>query len=122
MDRAAVAAAELMPLLARLDDAHDEADRIRRAAETRAVRLRDGGDRAAAALVDRARESVEIVAAQAMTEALAQAREREPEPGSDADISGRVQARLPDYVDRVVATAREIIAELGAAGFETTGR
>lgn len=99
-----------MPLLARLDDAHDEADRIRRAAETRAVRLRDEGDIAAAALVDWARESAETVAAQAMAEALAQAREHEPDPGSDADIPGRVQVRLPEYVDRVVAAAREIIA------------
>lgn len=111
-----------MPLLVRLDDAHDEADRIRRAAEARAVRLRDEGDSTAAALVDRARESMETVAAQAMTKALAQARERAPDPGPDADIPGRVQARLPEYVDRVVAVAREIIAELGATGFETTGR
>lgn len=115
-DRSAAAAAELMPVLVRLDDAHREAERIRATALEQAERLRRDGREAAAALLEHARENVETVAAQAATAVLAAAQTEVPaEPPGGPRLPRRAEERLPAYIDRVVTTARELVGEVGAS-------
>ncbi|MCX4092450.1 hypothetical protein [Nocardia sp. alder85J] len=115
MDRAAAAAAELMPLLARLDDDQQRADGVRRAGLDRAEQIRRDGSAAAAAVRARAAENAESVAAQAEAEVLGSAATPGEGAAPDtAEIARRAAERLPGEVERVVAVARELIAQLCA--------
>ncbi|WP_146097438.1 hypothetical protein [Nocardia nova] len=119
MDRARVAADELRPILVLLDPVENEAQRIRRDADTRAAQRRRDGDLRADRMVAGARDSVETVAVQEMSRCLADA----VDAGDDAELVARrtdehVAQRLPGYVDRVVQAARTLIAEWGGRDFE----
>jgi hypothetical protein len=113
-----------MPLLERLDPAQDEADRLRTEARDQAAQLRLAGSSQAAAVVEQARENVEAVAAQAASATIAAARcERQAaEPDAAAEVTRRADERLPAYVDRVIAVARDLIAELSAPANEAVPR
>ncbi|MGW5520223.1 hypothetical protein [Nocardia africana] len=122
-DRARGAAEELQPLLMLLDPVEDEAARIRRIAQAHAAQLRRDGDRQSEQAVANARASMESVAEQAMSSALAETFE---EVG-DADrvvrqLEANVAQRLPEYVDRAVRTAHTIVAELGGPDTKATPR
>jgi hypothetical protein len=119
VDRSATAAAELTPLLSRLDATREEADRIRTAAHEQAAQLRRDGSAESAALVERARENVETVAAQAAAQELSAARIADPASDAATEVAQRVAERLPTYTERVVAAARELLAELCAPDSET---
>jgi hypothetical protein len=108
VDRAAEAAAELAPVLARLAGVQAECGRLREQARRDAEELRQRAREQAAALVAAARER----AAGERAEAAARAR-----AGADAESARQVaeaerqatalrelaERRLPDYVARVVA-------------------
>ncbi|WP_225728964.1 MULTISPECIES: hypothetical protein [unclassified Nocardia] len=111
-DRPAEAAAELLPVLALLDDAQDRADRIRRDAIALAAQLRGEAAAEARAIVERAREQVEFVAQQATDRLLAA---NPPTDTAPTAIELRAEDRLPAYVARVTARAHQLIAELCTA-------
>ncbi|WP_019926519.1 hypothetical protein [Nocardia sp. BMG111209] len=115
VDRAAAAAAELMPLLARLDDDQQRADQIRRAALDRADRIRRDGSATAATVRAQATENAESVAAQTEQMVIGSAAPTAGDGAPDtAEIARQAAQRLPDEVERVVAAARELIAQLCA--------
>lgn len=110
-DRVSDAAAELVPLLELLDDAQDEAARIRSAAATRAEEVRRTARRQADAIVARARAETERVRA----ESEAGARSRAAAARSDLrdrtaaeveELQTRVAERMPGHVNKVVTAAR----------------
>jgi hypothetical protein len=114
VDRAAAAAAELMPLLVLLDDVQDEAEQLRRAAGTRAATMLRAGELEAVEIVSRAREGAEAVAAQAASRTVAAAGDDRlggASPAAD-DIRTRAAQRMPAYVDRAVACAHDLVEEL----------
>jgi hypothetical protein len=116
VDRAAAAAAELIPVLERLDAAQDEADRRRAAAQDEAARVTHAGTRAAAALLQQARDNAETVAAQAASTAMRAASRDGPDedPETPAQVLRSAAQRQPADVERVVAAARDLIAGLTA--------
>lgn len=128
VDRAAAAAAELMPLLERLDSVQDEAGRLEATAREQAAQIRRAGSEEAAALVRCARDAAETTAAQAASSESADdaATGREDDLPDDGDtaaeVSRRAGERLPEYVDQVVAGMRELIADLCAPASGTARR
>ena len=111
-DRAAQAAAELGPLLARLDAVQREAQRIRVEAEAEAERIRRRAAQdatrhvaAARALAEewRRRAAAEVVLETVNGTAAAQAAGVEA-----AEVRGRATERLPRYVDRVTALVLDL--------------
>ena len=113
-DRVSDAAAELVPLLELLDDAQDEAARIRREGAAHADEVRNAARRQADSTVARARAETERVRA----DAEATARSRAAATRNDvrartaadiAELQMRADARMPAYVDKVVAEARELL-------------
>lgn len=118
VDRAATTAAELLPLLDRLDAVQDEADRLRTNAREEAAHLRRAGTRAAAALVQQARDDTETIAAQAFANKITAA--AADTAGADAEAATEMAPRgTPSQdadVQRVVAAARDLIAGLRAPG------
>lgn len=110
-DRVGDAAAELVPLLQLLDDAQDEAARIRSDAAERADEVRVTARREADAIVARARAETERVRA----EAEAATRSRAAAARSDLrartateieELQARVAERMPGHVDKVLTAAR----------------
>lgn len=131
IDRAAAAAAELMPLLERLDTAQDEVQRLRAAAREQAAQVRLAGGDEAAAVIRHARDHAETVATQLVSDDSAAGADRGtasggegPADGRDAaaELTRRAEERLPDYVDQVVAGGRGILADLCAPVTESTPR
>ena len=123
IDRAAAAAAELMPLLERLDLAQDEAQRLRAAAREQAAQVRLAGRDESATLVQRVREHAETVAAQIVSDDSMAGVDLGTTSGAEGPGDGRDVARvltrrseerLPEYVDQVVAVVREMLAGLCA--------
>jgi vacuolar-type H+-ATPase subunit E/Vma4 len=111
-DRGADAAAELIPLLALLDDSQDEASRIRSEAAARADEIRSSAGELAAAIVARARRDAGRVAAESeanacRTAGAAQADMRARTATEIERLRSRIAQQMPDYVDKVVAAVRQ---------------
>jgi hypothetical protein len=120
-DRIADTAAELEPLFLILDDVAAKAARIRRGAAEQAEVIRQDAGRRAADIVAEAWARAET----ARAEAAAQARAATvtEDIGTDAarraeldDLQARVAARMPDYVEKVVVTARALLEEFCGPG------
>ncbi|HUO41200.1 MAG TPA: hypothetical protein VMU34_26675 [Mycobacterium sp.] len=117
-NRSVDAAAELTAVLVLLDDAQQEALRIREAGAERAEEIRRDADRKAAEIIANARREADTVRLEAGMQAL-----REAEAAADdmrastvAEITRlRAQAgeRLPNYVDVVASRARQWLDGLG---------
>ncbi len=124
VDRAAAAAAELMPVLTRLDAVQDDAETVRREARARAAELREAARTEAEADLARAREDTEVVAAQAASRAIGEAGSGDGKaPADPADeVEQRVAARLSGCVDRVRGQARELLEVLCAADSDEARR
>jgi vacuolar-type H+-ATPase subunit E/Vma4 len=124
-DRSADATAELTAVLALLDDAQEEATRIRQAAIERSQEVRRAAHRQAAELVAEARNNAESVRAQAEADALreAGADEGAMRHQTDAEIARlrqRADERLADDVDTLAAKARQWLdAVAGSASGES---
>ncbi len=112
VDRDADAVAELMPVLALLDDVQAEAERIRADAATSGLRLRHDGAERARKIDEEAIARIDAVEA----DAYAQARMRAvaiPDAAAVVDeLRARAAERIPGYVDRVVLRAHALLAEL----------
>jgi hypothetical protein len=115
-DRTADTAAELAQLFLILDDVAAEAARIRRGAVEQADVIRLDAGRQAAEIVADARAQAE--AARAEAAARSRALTVTLDAGVNAqrrraldDLQARTAARMPDYVDRVVLTARALLEE-----------
>ena len=111
-DRSAEAAAELTPLLALLDDTQDEVERIRSAAAERADEILRAAHRQTDQIAAQARADAESVRAQAGAEArdgaVAVWSKMEAETATEIEcLQARVGDRMPYYVDKVAAAARE---------------
>ncbi|MGW5382493.1 hypothetical protein [Nocardia sp. NPDC003963] len=122
VDRSAAAAAELMPVLARLDPVQDEAERLRAAALDQAADIRRAGRDDAAAVVRRARENTQRVAARAESVAMRSQAGAFPDVLDAATEAGVVVDRLPPYVEQVVSAARDLIAGMCAPPDEAAVR
>lgn len=111
-DRVAEVAAELEPVLALLADAVQEADRVRAEGRAEAERRRQRSAEQAGALVASAHRQAQAARSDA---ALQAARDVEAEAATTlaeaeraaAAVRQRAAERLPRYVDRAVAMARE---------------
>jgi len=117
-DRSADAAAELTAVLVLLDDAQQEASRIRRAAAERAEEIRRDADRQAAEIIAGARRGADTVRLQSEAEAVreAEAATDDMRASTEAEITrlrARDRDRLPHYVDVVASQARQWLDELG---------
>ena len=113
VDRAAERAAELEPVLALLDPTTAECEWLRTHAAAEADQIREQARTRAAHLIATARER----AAGVRAEAAARTRRHGDEQAAGATaeaarqaqaIRSRADARMPDYVARVVALARYI--------------
>lgn len=112
-DRAARAAAELGPLLARLDPAQREAQRIRVEAEAEAERIRRRAAQEATGQVAAARALAEEWRRRAAAEAALEtvngtAVARQAADAEAAEVHARATERLPRYVDRVTALVLDL--------------
>ncbi|MGY2063099.1 hypothetical protein ACW9HQ_50115 [Nocardia gipuzkoensis] len=116
-DRATDAAMELTPVLTRLDEVQDRADTMRTEALERAARIRHDSETVAAEIV--ARAHAKTLAVQPI---VAESVELPAEPDDDPELARHIEQRLPDYVDRVVSIAREILGELHTAPKELADR
>ncbi|MEV6097084.1 hypothetical protein [Nocardia sp. NPDC051981] len=116
-DRAAEAAAELTPLLRRLDTVQDAADRLRAEAQHQAERIRADGLAEARSIVETASTATESVSDATMAAALARTAADSPDDATVAIAALRARAdeRLPGYVQRVVARARADLDVLSAS-------
>ncbi len=108
-DRVAELSAELAPVLSRLDDAREQADEIRAAAERDAQAIRaDATEQAGARIADadrRVQEERAAAAARASRRAADDAaRILERAADEAAMIRARGRERIPALVDRIVAT------------------
>ncbi len=115
-DRAAEAAAELTPLLALLDPAQEEAKEIRAAGRAQAEQVRRDAQAQAQAQLATARATAATVQAQAAAEVADRANAAQVSGRSAArEEAQRVRehatARMPAYVDRVVAAVVSALAE-----------
>lgn len=113
-DRSAATAAELAAVFAQLADTEREADRLRAEGLAEAERLRRAAAQRSAALVAEAHQRAEAERAAAAAARQRTALEEEQRILAAATAEGqRVRAvseqRLPEYVDRVVATARSLL-------------
>jgi hypothetical protein len=111
VDRVAEASAELEPVIARLGEAQQEADRLRADAQVEAERRRQQAAEQGRALVAAARRQAEAERADATLRAArhgeAQAAAMRTAAEHEADeVRRRSAARLPIFVDRVVADVR----------------
>ncbi len=117
-DREAEVSAELEPVLARLTDAEQEAERLRAGAGDEAARrVRDAADRAqadlAAARLDADAERADA-AARVRSRADAELAAVLEEARNEADRTTRRAAeRMPEYVDRVIAALRSDVLGAG---------
>jgi vacuolar-type H+-ATPase subunit E/Vma4 len=116
-DRSADAAAELTSVLILLDDAQDEASRIRGNAADRAEEIRRAAQRQATKIVAEAGRRADEVRMQAEADRLrsAAAATEDMRARTDAEITGmqaRAGERLPCYVDAVAAQARQWLDEI----------
>ena len=113
-DRSAAVAAELAVVFAQLDDTEREADRVRAAGLAEAERVRQAAAQRSAAVVADAHQRAEAERAAAGADRQRTALEEDQRILAAATAEGqRVRAvseqRLPEYVDRVVATARGLL-------------
>jgi cell division septum initiation protein DivIVA len=111
-DRSADAAAELTPLLLLLDDVQDEATRIRADATIRADEIRRAARRDAERIIAQARQDAASVQAEAeaaaRSDAAAARAQMQAQNTAEIDrLRARATERMPRYVDKVVALARE---------------
>lgn len=125
-DRVADVAAELAPMLELLDEVQAEAERIRRDGVEQAARLRYDGEEQAAAMVERARTRGKIIEAEAFARAHAEFAAQQADFDSEhameiERLRARIAARMPEFVDRVLAQAQILIAELSGP-VESSGR
>ncbi|MBF6299016.1 hypothetical protein IU459_15900 [Nocardia amamiensis] len=110
-DRAHDIAGELEPVLALLDHTQAHAERIRADAVDRARERRDDARRRSEEIIAAARDSVESIRVDALTHARmeAAAERADQAEAASAEIEqmrARVSARLPGYVERVLAEVR----------------
>ena len=120
-DRAADTDAELAPVFVILEDVAAKAARIRRGAVEQAEVIRQDAGRRAAEIVAEARAQAE--AARAEAAAQARAATLTEDVGTNVarraevdDLQARVAARMPDYVEKVVLTARAVLEEFCGPG------
>lgn len=109
-DRVAETSAELAPVLALLDEAADQAERIRAGGRHRAERLRRQARQDAEAVVADAVARAEAVRADAAAHARAAAeaecrRVAQAAQEGAARVRSRARQRMPRYVERAVALA-----------------
>ncbi len=107
-DRAAEAAAELEPLLRLLDPAQEEARRLRDSGVREAGDVRRRAEDEAEQRASAARAAAAAVRAQAAADVVRRAADHEAEVRGAAEREARLvrevaAARMPEYVDRVVA-------------------
>ncbi len=110
-DRSADAAAELTEVLALLDDAQEEAARIRQAATHRAQQIRRAAQRRSAELVAKGRHDAERVRSQSEADALREAdvdkdNMRSETKAEIARLRRQADKRLAQDADTVAAAAR----------------
>ncbi|MEV4129565.1 hypothetical protein [Nocardia sp. NPDC049707] len=119
VDRGADVAAELLPVLAVLDDVQAEAERIRADAAASGLRIRQDGAERARKIDEEARARIDAVEA----DAYAQARMRAVPDDAAAvnELRARAAERIPGYVDRVVLRAHALLAELTEGTTPTPG-
>src|SRR5690349_2306976 len=113
-DRVAELSAELDPLLARLDEACAEADRVRTAAAEEAQRRRHRAEEQARAEVAAARSAADAERADAAARVRRHAEEERERLLAEAEreasrISHRAAGRMPEYVERVLAETRATV-------------
>lgn len=113
-DRSAELAAELEPVLARLDDVQAEAGRLRAEARHDAERMTQEAGARAAGVVAAARLGADAERADAAARMSEQAREEAATVLADAertaeDVRRHAEARLPEYRDVVLAAVRDAL-------------
>ncbi len=126
-DRIADTDAELAPVFVILDDVAAQAARIRRVAAEQAEVIRQDAGQRAPEIVAEARAHAETARAEAAAQAGAATLIEDV--GTDAahraeldDLQARVAARMPDYVEKVVVTARAVLEEFCGPGDAAASR
>ena len=126
-DRTADTAAELAPLFLILDDVAAQAARIRQGAAEQADVIRQDAGRRAPEIVADARAHAETARAEAAAQARAATLTEDADVNTRRrreldDLQARVAARMPDYVEKVVVTARAVLGEFCGPGDAAASR